>query len=387
MIAGDLFPSKGNESKFIAGDINAIFDQRIIDLFKSADFSVCNLEGTLTESQRKTQKLGPNIKADPRVLSAYKNLGITLFATANNHINDYCQKGYIDTQEALLKYGFESIGSGANIEQIIKFKNLELEGKKVCIYNVAETMFNIPTATNAGVHLYDEYLVCKEIEQLKRINEYVIVLYHGGVEYFPYPTLELRKRFHRMADCGADVILAQHTHCIGCEEYYNGAYLLYGQGNFLFVRGDGKECTRHGLAIEIAVSDMGLEIYKHPVLVNGHSISYDNSFEYSDFNERCTHVNDDEYINAKFFEFVQTQRSVKTKQFVKHHWYDKILYKILPKSIVKKFNEKFRTVSFTTPELMRILYTIRSEQQRDTALYLVLRELEKRGVNWNNNCK
>ena len=199
--------------------------------------------------------------------------------------------------------------------------------------------------------------------------------------------MELRKRFHRMADCGADVILAQHTHCIGCEENYNGAYLLYGQGNFLFVRGDGKECTRHGFAIEIILSDEGLEIHKHPVLVNGYAISYDNLFDYSDFYERSTHVNDDDFINAKFFEFVQTQRRVKTKQFVKHYWYDKILYKIMPKSIARFFNEKFRTARFTTPELMRILYTIRSEQQRDTALYLVLKELDKRGINWNNNHK
>lgn len=35
---------------------------------------------------------------------------------------------------------------------------------------------------------------------------------------------------------GADIITAQHTHCNGCEEWYNGTYLLYGQGNFLFSR-------------------------------------------------------------------------------------------------------------------------------------------------------
>ena len=32
----------------------------------------------------------------------------------------------------------------------------------------------------------------------------------------------------RMADSGADIVISQHTHAVGVEERYNGAYLLYG---------------------------------------------------------------------------------------------------------------------------------------------------------------
>ena len=38
-----------------------------------------------------------------------------------------------------------------------------------------------------------------------------------------------------MARAGADVILCQHSHCIGCYENYGGSHILYGQGNFHFV--------------------------------------------------------------------------------------------------------------------------------------------------------
>ena len=40
--------------------------------------------------------------------------------------------------------------------------------------------------------------------------------------------------FHKFAEVGADLVIAQHTHCIGCMEKYGGSTLVYGQGNFLF---------------------------------------------------------------------------------------------------------------------------------------------------------
>ena len=77
----------------------------------------------------------------------------------------------------------------------------------------------------------------------------------------------VRRRFHRMVDCGADFVTAQHTHCIGCEEYYNGAYLLYGQGNFFFARQYTKKMTREGLVVEICFreKEKSVEIKKHKI--------------------------------------------------------------------------------------------------------------------------
>ena len=41
---------------------------------------------------------------------------------------------------------------------------------------------------------------------------------------------------------GADVVLCQHSHCIGCYEQYEGAHILYGQGNFHFCGFTNEEC-------------------------------------------------------------------------------------------------------------------------------------------------
>jgi len=39
---------------------------------------------------------------------------------------------------------------------------------------------------------------------------------------------------HKIIEKGADLVVCQHSHCIGCEEKYLHGTIVYGQGNFLF---------------------------------------------------------------------------------------------------------------------------------------------------------
>jgi len=53
-----------------------------------------------------------------------------------------------------------------------------------------------------------------------------------------------------MAKNGADVVLCQHTHCIGAYEEYEGCHILYGQGNFQFAKLMDMESWDTLLAVE-----------------------------------------------------------------------------------------------------------------------------------------
>ena len=63
-------------------------------------------------------------------------------------------------------------------------------------------MYNEPSSDTPGAYLYDEYAVCREVESIKSECDFLIVVYHGGAEKFRYPSPQIRRRFHRMADCG-----------------------------------------------------------------------------------------------------------------------------------------------------------------------------------------
>jgi poly-gamma-glutamate synthesis protein (capsule biosynthesis protein) len=362
LIVGDLFPTEQNISFFSKGDIDSLFGKEIMQLFSGADFRVCNLEGALTDHHDKCRKTGPVKVATTSAVAAYKKLGIDLCLLANNHATDGGHQGMIDTMRILDNVGIKHIGAGKNQNEIVRFIAQEVGGLNIGFYNVSETMYNKPTNNTAGAWLYDEYVVCRELEQLKKQCDYLIVLYHGGIEKFRYPSPEMRKRFRRMADCGADMILAQHTHCVGCEEWYNGSYLLYGQGDFL-LKNFAPGLTDSGLIIEVGIAGGKAEVKKHLVKsVDNLFVRYAEKQDFSAFEKRSRLLQDEEYIRQQLQKFCDGELRLYLKAFKSPSKMMMRLAKYFPKQYKKwlyRYNER---------DLMFTLHTLRSEQNRETAI-------------------
>lgn len=318
VIAGDLLPSGKNIHLFETGDSHQLFGDEICNIFASANYSILNLEGPLTDSNNKGVKTGATIKAPSATINGIKRLGVTSVTLANNHITDYSDQGLFDTIESLEKNNINWVGVGNNKNSIKKYISQRIGDKDFCFYNVSETFFNIPTFNSPGANIYDEYLVCKELKELKKQYDYLIVLYHGGSEFVQYPTIQTRTRFHRMADNGADVIIAQHTHCIGCEEYYNGSYLQYGQGNFSFARQKKRnpQLSLEGLIFEFSFNEgiaKPLSVSKRIVRLSDDDttrIAKDQNFDA--YNERAKKIYDDEFL------FSELQRCKVEEHLIKY---------------------------------------------------------------------
>lgn len=363
IIAGDLFPSDGNIDLFEKGDARSLFGSEVCQLFSEADFSIVNLEGALTDFNEKTEKAdGPCIKAPKETVEGIKNLEVTAVALANNHLTDFGNQGYQDTIDALESKRIIHVGAGKDSSQIKSHLSINLGRLKICIYNVSEQFYNIPDEHTAGVNLYDEWIVLNEIKKLKETHDYLIVIYHGGAEYLPYPTPKTRKRFYRMADCGADFITAQHTHCIGCEEWYNGSYLLYGQGNFLFARQKKfVDRTKQGLVTEIELSESGFQVKNHIVNIIGSVLQYAAHQDFSSFKERSSRINDEKYILKEY-------QSIKSKDMMYKYvsaskgFYPlrRVMLKLFP-SMMRKYAVR----SFSRHQILLTLHALESERTRE----------------------
>ena len=362
LIAGDTFPISSNVSSFIDGDAYSLFGEDICRLFNSADYSVCNLEGALTNGKERCEKTGPIKIAQTSSINAYKALGVNCCLLANNHVTDGGDSGVLDTMGILYNNGFDFIGAGRNLESIVRSFIKEIGGRKVGFYNVAETMYNKPGLDKAGVWLYDEYIICRELKDLKEICDIVIVLYHGGIEKFQYPSPELKKRFHRMADNGADVVIAQHTHCIGSEEYYKDSYLLYGQGDFL-LNNFAPGLTDTGLILELNCSEKEIVIKKH--LVRSYEnkfVRYDDKQDLSQFYERSKLVSNEEYVCKQLQSFCDNELHLYLTSFKNPSRFRLLQRRFFPKTY-KKWLFRYRKRN-----LMFALHTLRSEQNRETAI-------------------
>lgn len=362
LIVGDLFPVPSNFDKFEDGNTAYLFGEKICSLFRSADYCICNLEGALTNRPSLSEKTGPLVYAPTSVLKGIKELGIDCCTLANNHITDAGPVGVIDTIQSLNEAEITNIGAGENESHISHYLFFNVGDLRVCLYNVAETMYNAPTKNLPGAFLYDEYVVCNELVTLKKQCDYLIVIYHGGTEKYRYPSPETKKRFHRMVDSGASVILSQHTHCVGSEEYWKGAYLLYGQGNFLF-RSFKNEFTDTGLIIELQLCKDGFSVVKHLVRAVDDTVRYDDFQDFSSFNERSSRIMDDDFLNEQFGDYCLSELPVYLRSFKGKVLGHKIIRRFLPhlyKTIYMKRYER--------SQLLFSLHSLRSEQNREVAI-------------------
>ena len=360
VIVGDCFPVPSNFSKFAKGDLISLFGEKILELFNNSDYRICNLEGALTDSPSLCEKTGPVLIAPTNTIKTFQALGIDCCTLANNHITDAGAKGLRDTISVLDRAGIEHIGAGTR--EIRHYTFFCVQDYKICLYNVGETMYNAPSDTKPGAFLYDEYIVCNELRALEKECDFLIVVYHGGAEKFRFPTPQMRTRFHRMVDCGANMILAQHTHCVGCEEYYNGAYLLYGQGNFLF-RSFNNEFTDTGLIIELVFEHNGYSVNKYLVNAIGDTVRYDLDQDFAKFNERSSKVNDEAYILKEFQEYCLNEVYFYLKAYKGKIPFQKFMNHFAP---IRFKNYILR--SYHRRQLLFTLHSLRSEQNREVAI-------------------
>lgn len=364
LIVGDLFPIEYNLERFSNGDVEGLFDEKIRELFSKADYRICNLEGALTDSLERCEKTGPVITAPTNALELYKKLGIDCCMLANNHITDAGHQGVIDTMSILDQANISHIGAGENVDSIVHHSIIQIDKKSIGLYNVCETMYNQPTKTQAGAYIYDEYIVCKELESLKQKCDYLIVIYHGGIEKYRYPSPEMRKRFQRMADNGADIILSQHTHCIGCEEYYNGSYFLYGQGDFM-LKNFRPEITDKGYIVLLDINQNGISIQKQMVRCSkDFRLQYIENPDFSDFLARSEKLKDVNFLHEQLQQFCEGELRLYLNAFKSPGK----MYRIIRRFSPKLYNKWLYTKAFSRRNLMFILHTLRSEQNRETAI-------------------
>jgi len=233
IIGGDVCPTIGNAEMFDKVQTKELFND-VLDVFKSADINLVNLECALTDSENAIKKYGPNLKAPKNTAAVLKEAGITHCGLSNNHTFDFGIEGLRDTMKALEENGIEYTGVGENDIDARRDMIIEKEGEKIAVITVCEHEYSYALPDRIGAREYDPYDTNDDIKKAKENADFVIVLYHGGKEQCRYPSPRLLKLCRSMAKHGADVVICQHSHCIGCYENFEGCHILYGQGNFHF---------------------------------------------------------------------------------------------------------------------------------------------------------
>ncbi|WP_334103101.1 CapA family protein [Mesotoga prima] len=254
IIGGDLVPTESNYDLFEKGDVKTLLGEELLNTWRDSDIRIFNLEVPLTDESNPIEKCGPNLISPTRTATGIKALEPSLISLANNHILDQGVKGLSSTRNVLSKIGIPYVGVGDNLTNSAEPYIIEKDGKKLGIYSCAEHEFSIATESTAGANPFDPLESLDHIVSLKSRCDFIIVLYHGGKEHYRYPSPYLQKACRKMVEKGADLVITQHSHCIGCQEQYKGSTIVYGQGNFIFDHSES-EFWKTSLLVEVSLSN------------------------------------------------------------------------------------------------------------------------------------
>lgn len=252
IIGADVFPTSENSGMFAEGNIENLIGAELKNIWQKADCRIFNLEGPLTNVCDPIIKSGPVLKAPEDAISGIAALKPSVVLLANNHILDHGQTGAKQTLKLLNEKQIPVLGIGWTVEERRRSYIYEQGNIRIGIYNCCEHEFSIEEEGKYGANPFDPLYSFDNVYELKQKCDFVAVLYHGGKELFRFPSPRLKRVFHKFAERGADAVIAQHTHCIGGYEIYNGSLLLYGQGNFIFDLGEN-EFFNNGILVEFNI--------------------------------------------------------------------------------------------------------------------------------------
>ena len=303
LIGADFVPTKSNKIFFSEGNAEYLLGEELCKMLQKADYRIFNLEIPLTDKETPINKCGPNLIADTNNVKLYEKIEVDLFTLANNHIMDQGEAGYFSTINVLDNAGIDYLGCGNTLSDACKPKIVEVKGKKIGIYSCAEHEFSIASANSAGANPFDVIKSYNHVYNLSNACDYTIVLYHGGKEHYRFPSPNLQKYCRNFIEKGANIVICQHSHCIGCEENYKNGKIIYGQGNFLFDDSDD-ECWKTGLLIQIKDN---FEINYIPVVKSANRIRLADEYErtqiLNQFDARSEMIKSEKFVYDNFSTF------------------------------------------------------------------------------------
>lgn len=382
IIGADILPTASNSDLFSQGNIQKLIGNRLWEIMEKADFRVFNLEGPLIDEKHPILKDGPVLQASEAAITGLAAMKIDLFVLANNHIRDHGALGIQRTIELAENNGIACVGIGVNNEERSQVYYFRKNGVCIGFYNCCESEESVVSEREYGANPYDPLNSFDDVHNAKEKCDFLIVLYHGGKELFRYPSPMLKCRFRKFAEKGADIVIAQHTHCIGCYEEYKGSLLLYGQGNFIFDRRDD-EYFNSGLLVKIRFGINKEKKYQYesiPVKKQRNVVRIADKDEakaiLDSMKERSLKLQDEDFIRK---EYERKADEYILNYLKKFHGYS-LTGKILQKLFRKTYDRYLMRYLYTPKVVTHIRNYISCEAHRELLL-AGLKRIVREGVN------
>jgi poly-gamma-glutamate capsule biosynthesis protein CapA/YwtB (metallophosphatase superfamily) len=236
-------------------------------IISKTDCHISNLECPLTTAEPAIEKTGPTLKAHPLAISLLKQARVDMVCLANNHIFDFGEAGLLETIQTCEQNGIDTLGIVNRPDKKKSWLIKEIKNKKIGFLNYCEHEFSVREEGEFGANGYDPIRCFYELSVLRPQVDYLLVIYHGGNEYYPLPSPGLKRIFHYLVDLGADAVIGHHIHVISGYEIYKGKSLVYSLGNFFFPFTNEPDFWFSGLLVKL-IFGKSLKLDLIPIKIN-----------------------------------------------------------------------------------------------------------------------
>lgn len=221
------------------------------DYFRRNDLTIGNLETPITEGGTAATDKQFVFKSSPKSALALKEAGIDAVSLANNHVLDHGVKGLLDTVDHLDEAKVVHVGGGKDEDSAYEIAYMERKGIKVALLGFSRVVPNVSwkaSGKHPGVaETYSSTKAVAKIEEARKHADLVIVMVHWGIEKADLPNAVQKSLARQYVDAGADLVIGSHPHVLQSVEQYNGKWIAYSLGNFIFTRASQPKTWETGI--------------------------------------------------------------------------------------------------------------------------------------------
>jgi len=226
----------------LAKDPATALGSTIPQLFSGTQLRMVNLETAVTDGTCPEPQSKPYIfDAPASAITALKSATVSVATEANDHGVDCGAQGLSQNLTIASRASYPILGIGNTAAQAFAPYRVTINGQRVAIITatqvIADNLVSTWTAssTQPGVaSAIDPTELVREVQQVRRSADTVIVYVHWGTETQACPNPQQEPLAEQLIRAGADIVIGSGTHVLLGAGYLGGAYVDYGLGNLAF---------------------------------------------------------------------------------------------------------------------------------------------------------
>jgi poly-gamma-glutamate synthesis protein (capsule biosynthesis protein) len=261
----------------LAKDPSTALGTTIPQLFSGTQLRMVNLETAVTNGICPEPQNKPYIfDAPASAVTALKSATVSVATEANDHGMDCGPQGLSQNLTIASKAGYPIIGIGNTAAQAFAPYRVTIDGQRVAIITatqvIADNLVSTWTAssTQPGVaSAIDPTQLVREVQQVRRTADTVIVYVHWGTETQACPDPQQEPLAEQLIKAGADVVIGSGTHVLLGAGYLGGAYVDYGLGNLAFYDNTAPETDSGTLIVTAQGRHITGAVWRPATILNG----------------------------------------------------------------------------------------------------------------------